>query len=828
MKAESSHRYWYDVFVSYPRDLARWVKGMFLPTFRDVYHGPIFADESIEAGEQWRSELRQAHLHSKILVPILCPAFLNSPWCKAEIKAMLVRQKMLNGERLIVPVLHSSVALPREIDDIQREDFRQWSRNYDKVQLHPDLLNSFKSFARMIGNLCTGAPNWSPNFPELPLELPQELHSTAEMVPIDSKLGKFLRSRKYRPRSKPLDTQITIEDLRPQRGISALAFSSPCTAIVGQAKGALISWDIGTGAQLCKPDAHRLAITDIAVASGQGNLITSSVDKTLKIWASPADLRPIQVLEGHTSTVRRVAVTPDGATAISASADGTLRLWDVQNGLPRGKAIRADDQPHSVAVHPSGKYFLCGTRAGRIRQVSLDGVNASGFALEHADPPGGVNPIFALDISADGMRALSGAADRRVVLWDLLDGQIIKVFEGHRETVRTVRFAEDGSSVVSGAADMTIRLWDIDSGEELAALYPGHSSWVNFVVPVENKNHILSGSFDGVVRVWDLNRAFGGPNEGRSHLKRIRGLAAAEEVLLSASFDGKVKVWGVTAGTEILELYDSPADHGDPFSRDQAIDVDVTSDAQYAVSGHSDGGVRLWNLAPSLAEERPELEMVLWPDGNPRDVFGVAISDDARIIASASEDCKVRVWERTDSGWRAAAALAGHKEGVNSVVISPDQEILVTGADDRQVRVWNWRSGTSHVLRSGQEHSSHFDEVLDVAISPDGATILSTGKDTLIHVWNLLQKRHIATLSGHTGWVLAVAFHPSGRWAVSASVDRQVKLWDLQAFREISHYEVKTPLYSCTIADDGNCIVAGDSAGYLHYWDVGPLLEKLG
>ena len=61
-----------------------------------------------------------------------------------------------------------------------------------------------------------------------------------------------------------------------------------------------------------------------------GNAISASYDKTLKVW----DLKSgqcVMTLQGHTDTVYSVAVLPNG-NAISASYDNTLKVWDLKSG----------------------------------------------------------------------------------------------------------------------------------------------------------------------------------------------------------------------------------------------------------------------------------------------------------------------------------------------------------------------------------------------------------------------------------------------------------------------------------------------------------------
>ena len=52
----------------------------------------------------------------------------------------------------------------------------------------------------------------------------------------------------------------------------------------------------------------------------------------LLIHAHPVLFPPVsRVLSGHTSSIRSVALTPDGTRALTGSDDATVLLWDLKN-----------------------------------------------------------------------------------------------------------------------------------------------------------------------------------------------------------------------------------------------------------------------------------------------------------------------------------------------------------------------------------------------------------------------------------------------------------------------------------------------------------------
>jgi WD40 repeat protein len=64
----------------------------------------------------------------------------------------------------------------------------------------------------------------------------------------------------------------------------------------------------------------------------------------------------------------------------------------------------------------------------------------------------------------------------------------------------------------------------------------------------------------------------------------------------------------------------------------------------------------------------------------------VAYSPDGRLIATASSDTTVRMWESATG--KCARTLEGHTGAVSSVAFSPADRQLATASTDETARLW--------------------------------------------------------------------------------------------------------------------------------------------
>ena len=108
-------------------------------------------------------------------------------------------------------------------------------------------------------------------------------------------------------------------------------------------------------------------------------------------------------------------------------------------------------------------------------------------------------------------------------------------------------------------------------------------------------------------------------------------------------------------------------------------------------------------------------------------VLSIAFSRDAKHVATACEDGKVRIYSVPD--WKLSRELAGHNGPVHWADFSPDGRWLASAGEDKTVRIWSVEDGK---LEQTLEESK--DPLLTVAFSPNGEYVAATS-EKIVLVW---------------------------------------------------------------------------------------------
>lgn len=175
--------YKYDVFLSYNRKFPHgdWVNDLFYPLFKSYLDDAlnkdvqIFKDsQEIQTGNDFNLKIRNALVHSKIMVSIFSPSYFRSEWCMREFSTIFHRQKSLgfltleNPAGLIIPLrLFDGEHYPdyaRSLQMLDCIDFNMVGPCVKQAQIYLDLQKKLQVWVYEVAKAVNSAPNFDSNW----------------------------------------------------------------------------------------------------------------------------------------------------------------------------------------------------------------------------------------------------------------------------------------------------------------------------------------------------------------------------------------------------------------------------------------------------------------------------------------------------------------------------------------------------------------------------------------------------------------------------------------------------------------------------------------
>ena len=132
------------------------------------------------------------------------------------------------------------------------------------------------------------------------------------------------------------------------------------------------------------------------------------------------------------------------------------------------------------------------------------------------------------------------------------------------------------------------------------------------------------------------------------------------------------------------------------------------------------------------------------------------------------------------------------------VAFSSDSKLMASASADQTVRLWDTATGARLQILEG-----HTDWIIAVAFSPDSKLVASASADQTVRFWDPATGARLQTLEGYTDWINAVAFSPDSKVVASASDDMTVRLWDAATGAVLQILQVDTVIHRLSFSKDG-------------------------
>ncbi|KAL7689829.1 putative transcriptional repressor Tup1, WD40/YVTN repeat-like-containing domain superfamily [Plasmopara halstedii] len=309
----------------------------------------------------------------------------------------------------------------------------------------------------------------------------------------------------------------------------------------------------------------------------------------------------------------------------------------------------------------------------------------------------------------------------------------------HQSVVCCVRFSSDGTMMASGC-HKTAQVFDVKTGDR--------------------KYLVSRPAGSGHTPTSQANTAANEPDDAY-----VRAVCFSPDCtkLVAGMPQNTIRIWDIGSNEEGLAM---TGHESEIYSLDYVNDL--------IVSGSGDRKVRLWDARNGQCKKIFGNE-----SGGPSDgVTSVALSPDGRLLAAASLDKVVRIWDTETA--QLLDRLEGHSDSVYSIAFSPDGKNVISGSLDRNIMLWDVCAQGRTTTRPRMLFQGHKDFVLSVAYTPDGRWLMSGSKDRSVVFWDPRSSRSVLTLTGYRNSVISVASSPASPYFATGSGDCFAVIWKYQ------------------------------------------------
>lgn len=555
-------------------------------------------------------------------------------------------------------------------------------------------------------------------------------------------------------------------------------------------------WDVQTGKEVRKIDAHRSMVTRVAFAP-DGRYLASrgGIDGTLKLW-DPMTGTQLQKFTGISKINpwrfnhdAALAISPDSKT-VATTARKAIVLYDAATGA---EVKRWDGHVYGITLAYSGDGKMLasgGVDEGKdVYSLRLWDPN-TGKEIRRCTLPKNEPPTYLQFAPKRDDRLAAVVAEDDMHIFDTTTGKEavgIKHYWPSR-----LAYSPDGKSLTSAGSGPIIRHWDPETGKEKFAEHVGHRAGVSSVSLSQDGKWVASAGEN--VRLWE--RATGKPGKTIA----VKGGAAAVafspdgKVVASAGRDRLVHLWNAETGDSIREL----KGHKNPL-----VAVAYSPDGKLIASGDVQSTVRIWK-----AETGEQLHEIDNKSGT--EALQLAFAPDSRSLAAAG-------------AWNDASFIPkpGTKIKFNGKEIEVKggfniQGVEMTHREGYFVLVWNVETGKEVHKLAGLK-----DKIRSLAYSPDGKLLAATSRDGRVGVWEAASGKDRLFFLAHPGSTGAsVAFAADSQTLITAAGDYTLRLWNVASGQELKQFRTPGAVTMLTAGNDGKTVVTGSSDGTVLMWDT--------
>ena len=211
----------------------------------------------------------------------------------------------------------------------------------------------------------------------------------------------------------------------------------------------------------------------------------------------------VATLTGHQKPIFDIKSLPSKGEIILASEDGSVSIWCSKNFNKIHQFQLSTSTVRNIAVSPNGKQLAFGAKDARIFIVDAQDYTLVKEINQHS------LPITSLCFSPDGRYLLSGGRDAKLNIFNTEDFSLKEQIIAHMFTIYGIAYHPEFPVFVTASRDKSLKFWDAETFKLIRTVsfekgYDAHKLSINKIVWNLNKNQLVSVGDEKLALVWNV------------------------------------------------------------------------------------------------------------------------------------------------------------------------------------------------------------------------------------------------------------------------------------------------------------------------------------
>jgi eukaryotic-like serine/threonine-protein kinase len=501
-----------------------------------------------------------------------------------------------------------------------------------------------------------------------------------------------------------------------------------------------------------------------------------------------------------------IGFTHDNTRLIYVVPDSRIAIVDLASGQARHLPWTGMKRP-TIRCAPDGdRIAIGGLRAGKTTVEILDlTTELVESSLSHP-----AVPRLSLEWHTDGNTLVTASDDRKIRLWDVSHGKLLRTFDGHKNVGIRCAFDQTGARLLSNDWGQVLRLWEPSSGRQLLSL-PA-AGYNQLQVSPDDRLAAIPVADVTTLQVLRLH-------ESKAYRSLASDLTRSGNVVVHPA--GRLVAVGNQGPALLIDLAT-----GREIGTLPAMETPFRWDSDGTLLTVSVWGVLSWPV--QIDPAKPEIYRLgpprrLWNAGPPRGsqcggsadgrTFAFPFANGAKLIQLGSPSTIKRL----------------DQEDVRNCSVSPNGKWVATGShnstDGFGASIWEAASDCLKPVKKLPVPKQCIP-----TFSPDGCWLMTNAGGC--RLWRVPRKqddtwadRPTITIGGDSA-----CFSPDSRLLAVEDTPGTIRLVETETGTEIVRLE--SPEQSrlspqCFSPDGTRLIASGHDTGSLHVWDLQLLRQEL-